>query len=448
MKRSAFNQLAQWHTKPQRKPLIILGARQVGKTYLVKEFGQTKFPNCHVFNFELETNLIRLFDENLDPLRILKELSFIRGQPIHMDRDLVFFDEIQAAPRALTSLKHFREKVPQLAICAAGSLLGLQLAEASFPVGNVDFLQIGPMSLEEFVTARAPEHVSQVFTAALQGESLPISAHDILWRYWREYLVTGGLPEVVANFINHDPDTLLAFEVVRDTQQKTITSYLADIAKHSGKTNAMQIGRILQSVPMQLAAAQDLSASKFKFKGVIPGVHTYGRLANAIDWLNNAGLLIKVPICNRAEIPPSAFTQENRFKLYLFDVGLLGTMLNLPPASLMQYSFGSYKGYIAENYVAQELKASSPTSPIFGWEEGGAEIEFLIQGSTSVIPIEVKSQTRIRAKSLKVFRQKYHPPKSVIISGRPSQRQIDPVDEAELVNIPLYLTPQVWSIDR
>jgi len=442
MWRKASGDLETWHRSASKKPLIVLGARQVGKTFLVQDYGTRSFRRCHIFNFEAEADLKSVFQKNLDPERILKELSFRRGEAIDILSDLVFFDEIQEAPQALTSLKHFREKVPQLHLIAAGSLLGLHLAEGSFPVGHVDFLHLNPLSFEEFVRAAAPPMVYQTLREALTaGEGPPNLAHDVLWGLWREYLVTGGLPEVVGHFVKDRSAPLVRMQQVRETQKKIITAYLADFTKHCGKTNAMHIERVWQAVPTQLAAAQDLTTGRFKFKDVVPGVHTYSRLVNAIDWLNKAGLVIKVPVCHSAETPIAAFTKENMFKLYLFDVGILGCMLNLPPSSLMQFEFGTYKGYVAENYVAQELRCTAPSSTLYCWQENEAEIEFLQQGPNGAIPIEVKSATRIRSKSLKVFRQKYHPGESIIISGRPYSRRTDESTGQVLTNLPLYLTP-------
>lgn len=446
MIRCALLELQNWKRSQYRKPLIILGARQVGKTYLTKEFGAKEFRSTHAFNFELEPDLKPIFDRNLDPKRILEELSFHRGKTIDPHFDLVFFDEIQATPKALTSLKHFHEQIPELALCAAGSLLGLHLAESSFPVGNVDWLKLYPMSFQEFLQARAPEHIHKAYFHANQGSILPMTAHQQLWDLWREYLITGGLPEVVARYIANKPGSIEAFVEVRETQQKIMNAYLADVAKHSGKVNALHIERTWRAVPRQMVTVQDISINRFKFKDVIPGVHNYSRLAGPIDWLTKAGLIIQVPVCEHAETPLSAFTKQNHFKLLMFDIGILGAMLELPPAALIGYDFGTYKGYIAENFVAQELTAAQPNRSLFGWSEGKAEIEFIVQGDKAAIPIEVKSSTRIRAQSLRTFIEKYKPETSIIVSGRPFAESLHPNGHTINVNLPLYLAGRAWPI--
>lgn len=445
MLRDAHSDLLLWKDSKPRKPLILSGARQVGKSYLVNEFGVSSFRQIHSFNFEREPRAAAIFERDLVPQRILGELALLSGRQIQAGSDLLFFDEIQAAPKALTSLKHFCEEMPQLAVCAAGSLLGIHLAQSSFPVGSVDWLHLFPLSFNEFVTARANEPVRSAYEAAMHGEEISSTAHLLFWDLWREYLVTGGLPEVVSRYLSHSPGTLEAFIDVRDTQQKLINAYLADVAKHSGKVNAQQIERIWASVPQQLATAQDMSVNRFKFKDIVPGVHNFARLAGPIDWLANAGLIIQVPVCGRAEIPLSAFTKSNHFKIYMFDVGILGAMLDLPPSALMSYDLGMYKGFVAENFVAQSLKSAKSQHPFFGWTEGTSELEFLLQGSQTATPIEVKSSLRVRAQSLRVFNEKYKPKYSIVLSGRPFKESPNANGVTTNVQCPLYLADRTWS---
>ena len=262
---------------------------------------------------------------------------------------------------------------------------------------------------------------------------------------WREYLVTGGLPEVVSRYISLTPGTLEAFTDARVTQQKLISAYLADVTKHSGKVNALHIERTWTSIPQQMASAQDMSVGKFRFKDIVPGIHTFGRLAGAIDWLSKAGLILQTPICERAEIPLAAFTKLNHFKIYMFDVRILGAMLDLPPSALMSHDFGMYKGYIAENFVAQALKSARPQRPFFGWAEGKSEIEFLLQGSQTATPVEVKSSNRVRAQSLRVFNEKYKPQYSVVVSGRPFEESRNSNGVTTNAQLPLYLSDRAWS---
>jgi len=444
MLRSAQSDLAAWKHSKNRKPLIILGARQVGKTYLVQEFGTSSFRRIHSFNFEREPRAAEVFERDLVPQRILTELSLLSGKPIQEESDLLFFDEIQAAPKALSSLKHFCNEMPKLAVCAAGSLLGLHLAESSFPVGYVDWLHLHPLSFYEFVVARASEPVRIAYDTAVQGGEVSSTAHQIFWDLWREYLVTGGLPEVVSRYLSK-PCSMEAFADARATQQKLINAYLADVAKHSGKINAFHIERTWTSVPQQIASVQDMSVSRFRFKDVVPGVHNFGRLAGPIDWLAKAGLIIQIPVCERAEIPLAAFTKSNHFKIYMFDIGMLGAMLDLSPNALMSYNFGMYKGYVAENFVAQALRSSRPQRPLFSWSEGKSEIEFLLQGSETATPVEVKSSHRVRAQSLRVFNEKYKPKYSVILSGRSFAESRNANGATTNVQLPLYLADRAWA---
>jgi predicted AAA+ superfamily ATPase len=412
--------LVSWKNQKDRKPLILKGARQVGKTTLLKQFGVAHFEKCHYFNFEKEEALKTIFNaalgKDLKPLRIVKELELYQNEKIHPTKDLVIFDEIQECPEALTSLKYFKEEKKELAIASAGSLLGVQLSTKSFPVGAVDFHSLYPMSFEEFLNAHGEIGNAQLSLQNQEGE-VPVLQHAQLWEHFKNYCVVGGLPESVGVWIKNKDNTFSAFEQVRKTQDNLIKTYLADMAKHCGKQNSMHLVRLWNQIPAQLARSQDGSTSKFIFKGVIPGISIYQKLVGVIDWLENAGLIIKVPIVNRAEIPFSAFTKENQFKLFLFDVGLLGALSDLPAKTILNYDYGTYKGYFAENFVAQEFLFAQ-RKQLFGWSEKESEIEFLIEVNGQVVPVEVKSGHITKAKSLKVFKEKYSPRNSVILSAK------------------------------
>ncbi|MBS0635103.1 MAG: ATP-binding protein [Verrucomicrobia bacterium] len=431
MRRTFLDKLVAWKTSPRRKPLIIKGARQVGKTYLLRQFGQMHFPNCHYFNFEKQEELARLFAYNLEPQRIIEELEIYQGRKIDIINDLVVFDEIQACPRALTSLKYFQEDMPQLALASAGSLLGIYLGPVSFPVGKVDFLTLYPMSFEEFLYACEGDRSLKFLTST---ERIPELVHDHLWKQLKLYFIVGGMPEVVDIFCTHRAHLFDAFREVRIKQEAILLAYYGDIAKHSGKENAMHIERVLRSIPSQLAQTQDGSARKYSFKDVIPGASRYSRLAGPIDWLQACGLLIKVPIVHTAQVPLMAFAKENDFKLYLFDVGLLGQMSGLDPKVIYEYEYGTFKGYFAENFVAQEFLYSGATQ-LFSWHEKSAEIEFLRDVEGALIPIEVKSGWVTKSKSLKVFSDRYQPPYRVVFSAK----SIAISDDGTLRRYPLYL---------
>ncbi len=416
MRRLLLNKLLLWKNKPDRKPLLLKGTRQVGKTTLLHQFGKEHFATCHSLNFEKDPELGKIFEQSLDPKHLIRELEFRFNRRINLTQDLLIFDEIQACPRALTSLKYFAEEMPELALTAAGSLLGIYLGPVSFPVGKVDMITLYPMSFEEFLIALDDRLVLDLLQNLKLGDPIPEMAHQHLFETLIHYFVVGGLPEVVKTFRNERQNLLSAFEKVRDKQQTLISTYLADIAKHSGKVNAMHISRIWQAVPAQLAQTQDGSGTKFKFKGVVPGVDRFSRLAGAIDWLEAAGLIIKVPIVNSGAIPFSAHASENAFKLYLFDIGLLGAMSNLSPQDILKYDYGSYKGYFAENYVAQALLTNG-MNHLYSWQEKLAEVEFLHQIDGAPIPVEVKSGWVTHAKSAKIFAEKYHSPYRVTFSA-------------------------------
>jgi len=434
LKRDIFGKLKQWKDKKSRKPLILKGARQVGKTYILKRFAGELFPNYHYVNFEADETLSKIFDRDLNPKRILQELSFYVNSSINTDHDLMIFDEIQACPKALTSLKYFQEELPNFPICAAGSLLGIHLGQSSFPVGKVEHLDMFPMCFREFLEASGESRYSEFLRALTDKDHIPETVHLHLWDQLKIYFIVGGLPEVVQTYVETKEDLHTSLRIVREKQSDLITDYVSDIAKHSGKQNAMHIERVWKNIPAQLAREQDGSTPKFRFKGVVPGIKAYSRLADAIDWLNTAGLIIKIHIANSAKIPFSAYTMENRFKLFSFDVGILGAMSQLNPKTILDYDYGSYKGYFAENFIAQEFRCAG-AGPLYSWKKNTAEIEFIREINGGALPVEVKSGWVTQAKSLKVFAEKYKPWFRTIMSAR--NMNIDRVNRVH--HYPLYL---------
>lgn len=409
-----------WKSRRNRKPLVLRGARQVGKTYLLQQFGREAFPNFHYVNFEDDEALCVIFDKNLNPNRIIEELKLYQETSIDRVNDLIIFDEIQRCPRALTSLKYFCEQLPEVAVCAAGSLLGVTFAGESFPVGKVTFLDLHPMTFEEFLMGIAKEQLLNL----LQNEDFtqPISeiAHDRLWTLWKHYLIVGGLPESVKAYREYPDMPFEAFQAARDIQRDLLETYRADISKHSGKTNAMHIERVWNNAAEQLALAQDGSASKFRFKDVLPGVRSYERLVSPLNWLENAGLLIRTSIVDVAQHPLAAYSKENRFKQYYFDVGMLGAAINLSPSIIYGYDYGTYKGYFTENFVAQELIATG-AGRLFSWEGKHSEIDFLVNTEEGIVPWEVKSGRATRSQSLEIYEKKFKPKKSFVLSGKNAQ---------------------------
>ena len=367
-------------------------------------------------NFEEDERLGRIFEQDLKPDRILDELQFYLDQIINYHQDLVIFDEIQRCPRALTSLKYFSEDMPELALCAAGSLLGVTLHEDSFPVGKVQFLDMHPLSFDEFLDGVGRERLAELIRKHDLTKPLPETAHEQLWGMWKHYLVVGGLPEAVNSYRERQDNLYEAVQMTRKTQRDLLDAYLADIAKHCGKTNALHIERLWRNVPAQLAKTQNGSAGKFKLRDGIPGIRGYERLSTPLDWLERANLLIRVPIVDTVGIPLFGYVKENRFKLYFFDVGLLGAISGIAPATFLNYDFGSYQGYVAENFVAQELRAAG-VKTLYCWQGRTAEVEFLLEEEGEIMPVEVKSGWVTQSKSLKVYAERYHPPKAYILSA-------------------------------
>lgn len=436
MQREVSIKLENWARQSERKPLILKGARQVGKTFIVTEFGKTHFEKCHVFNFEENKEIRTIFEKNLDPKRIIEELSYVRQTPITISKDLVFFDEIQDCPKALTSLKYFCEKMPALAVIAAGSLLGIKLSDDSFPVGKVEFLHLYPMNFREFLGANDSPMLVDAIDRASIDNPIPEMAHRQLWQELLNYYVTGGMPQAVSTYMTHKSDKMTAFAEVRKVQKFLIDSYSKDFAKHSGKTNSIHIVSVFENVPTQLSAQVDASTKRYHFNHVIPGKRSFSQLQGPIDWLENAGLVIKVRVCNRAEIPLKAFCKSNLFKLFIFDIGLLGAMLNLPIKSIQEQDFGITKGYLAENFVAQELLAGGDDE-LYSWAERNSEIEFMTVINGAIIPVEVKAGHRTQAKSLNQFMLKYAPQMAFKLSANPFSKS------GRVLNLPLYLAGNI-----
>jgi predicted AAA+ superfamily ATPase len=434
MKRLILDDLLKWKARPDRKPLIIKGVRQVGKTFILKEFGKTAFPNYHYVNFEQNQKAILLFKENLDPKHLLNELSFLLNTSIDEKNDLLIFDEIQACPRALTSLKYFVEQLPELALCCAGSLLGLHLNDSSFPVGKIDLLHMYPMTFAEFLLANDEKNLLHYLENFTVESVYSKAAHNHLWEQLKMYFITGGLPEVVYTYLNGKENVFNALNLVRQKQNELIFGYYADIVKHSGKVNAMHIDRVWRSVPAQLMQSQDGSAKRFHFKDIVPGIDRYQRLVNVFDWLLAAELIIKVSIIEHVEIPLLSFTEDARFKLYMFDIGILGAMAELTPQTILEYHYGTYKGYFAENFIAQEFIANG-VKHLYSWQNNRTEVEFLRVLNDKIIPIEVKSGWITRSQSLNKFAEKYQSPYRAVFSANPPHIDI----KNKYHHYPLYM---------
>lgn len=455
IKRKLFQRLKSWKNLETRKPLILQGIRQVGKTSLLQEFGRREFKKTHYINFEKDPGLKGLFEQGLAPKFIIEQISIKTNSVITPGEDLLIFDEVQNIPLALTSLKYFNEELPEQHVVAAGSLLGVLLAglygeSFSFPVGKVDFMTLYPLSFEEFLGAGENQQLFKAYLEIRAGVPVPEIVHEMLWEQWKIFLILGGMPEAVATyygFSNSEGDSSGSFigkvTACRNMQDDLIRAYEADIAKHSGKANAMHVIRLLHATPHKLAKTDDSSSQKFTFKDVIPGVRGYTRMANAIDWLTHCGLIYKLHLVETPQIPLSAFYKENSFKLYLADVGLLGALSGIPSQVYMDFNFSMYKGYVAENFVLQEL-ITSQNQPIACWARNTSEVEFILERGGELIPLEVKSGNKTRAKSLGVYLNKYKPKYALKLTARAGQVYVD--SGVKIVEVPLYMAGRVFDI--
>lgn len=417
MERDLFKKLVEWKRKESRKPLLLKGARQVGKTWLLTEFGRKEFSRTHTINFERDPDACSLFDGSLSPTTILRNLELYLDHSIDASSDLILFDEIQDCPRALTSLKYFAEEQPDAAVCCAGSHVGIALGSSSFPVGKIELLTLYPLTFREFLKARYPELIAMIDAPP----PIPQAFHTRLWEELKFYYVTGGLPEVVQSCLKRKTGSHETFLEIRAIQNRLIQGYRADFAKHSGKANAAHINRVFDSVAEQITKAIDSSVGRYRFKDVIPGYSKFSQLEGPIDWLVQSGLVMPVYIVESPAIPLGSRRKTNNFKLFLFDIGLLGCMADIPIGSVLSQDFGTYKGFFAENYVAQELQ-SIGVPQLYAWRGRTSEVEFLVAVEKNVIPVEVKSGSRLhRARSLGVYRDKYKPEVTVGISAAPER---------------------------
>ena len=437
MYRKILMNLNEWRHSNDRMPLIIKGARQVGKTYVLQEWGRKNFARMHYINFEKSTAAAKIFESDFDVRRILNEIGFFLKTTIDPDADLVVFDEIQAAPKALTSLKYFCEDAPQLAICAAGSLLGVILSKESFPVGKVSFLHLHPLSFHEFLMAADDRETWKMIPEPAVDAKIASVVHEHLWEMAKIYYIVGGMPAAVKAYINNKSSMTKAYKKVRLIQRGLIAGYENDFAKHAGKLNATHIQALYRSIPSQLAEGHDDSTKRFLFGEIMTGKKGFATWERPLSWLVNAGIVLQVKIANQAKQPLEHFCQNNMFKLFLHDIGLLGCMQDLEPSSILTQSYGLAKGFFAENFVAQELRASHEDRewPLYSWQEGEAQIEFVRSFKDGIIPIEVKAGHRTKAKSLTQFRAKYDPTLSIKISA--NNLNYDATEK--LLGLPLYL---------
>ncbi|MCD6396190.1 MAG: ATP-binding protein [Spirochaetaceae bacterium] len=442
MKRKIIKELFLWKDSKNRSPLLLLGARQVGKTWILREFGKTSFSKVHYFDLsERNSTISGIFKGSLDPLQIIGDLEVFLEKRINIKEDFVIFDEIQDLPSALSSLKYFKEKMPELHLACAGSLLGVGLINESFPVGKVDYLDMYPLSFDEFLKEAAGDFIYAEYENAVKLTECSNVFHEKLMVYLRDYWITGGLPGVVNGYMEFRANRLESYMIARKIQNNLIKDYLNDFSRHAGKINSNHIKLVFENIPTQLAANVDGSVNRYIFKDIISGKKGFAAVEGPISWLEHAGLVYKVPICNRSAIPLKAYTKPNIFKLHLFDIGLLGAMLELSPKTILDNNYGSTKGYFAESFALAELKKSMKFG-IYGWMERNSEIEFLTTFNDKIVPIEVKSGSRTKAKSLAQYLVKYNPKLAFKLMDKvPESKGGDPVQI-----VPLYFAGRLQEL--
>lgn len=422
MKRNAIQELVAWKSSEDRKPMVLKGARQVGKTWLMKEFGQNYYDSYVYFNFDEEDELKSIFEANKNPQRIIELLSLIAGEKILPEKTLIIFDEIQECPEALNTLKYFKEKANEYHVIAAGSLLGTLLAQPkSYPVGMVNLLDIYPLTFDEFLEA-TDESLYAYYSSIQKGQPIEEIFHNRLLEAYNYYLIIGGMPECVSSWIAHkDPAK------ISQIQKELIEVYENDFSKHNGKVNSGRILMVFRSIVAQLAKSNE----KFMYGAVREG----GRARDfeeAIEWLVSAGMLNRVYNVSKMEHPLAAFDKLDQFKLFVFDTGLLKHMAGIDNSAILLKTDYQFKGPLTENYVLQQLRGQFEVEPRY-YSDKNSEIDFLIQCGTEIIPVEAKGGEDKSAPSFKKYIADRHPEYALRYSKRGYRK------DGAITNLPLYL---------
>ena len=420
-----------WKKSENRRPLIIQGARQIGKTWVMKKFGEEHYRHTAYFNFEASKELCLEFGKTKDPARIISILGIYNSSPINAEDTLIIFDEIQECPDALNSLKYFCEEAPEYHIMAAGSLLGVAIhRHKGFPVGKVDFLHMYPITFREYLRAENGSLVDYIESID-SIQPLPEIISGKLWEAFRKYEICGGMPKAAVTSIENKGN-----EAINKEQEDILTSYYFDFSKHTTPVEFPRIAAVWQSLPSQLAKEN----RKFVYKVVKPGARAR-EYENAISWLREAGLVYQIFCTSKPGLPLSAFDDLNAFKLYLLDIGLLRSLAKLPPEIFTNSNplFSEFKGALTENMVAQALAAQLIQQPRYWVSNGTAEIDFLIQEGLSILPVEVKSSANTAGKSLSVYIGKYSPETAIIFSGKELSTTIGKDTTTKILNITLPL---------
>lgn len=432
MYRMAMENLLAWKQSRRRKPLIIEGARQVGKTWLMKEFGRQAYGDTVYINFDSNARMAELFASDLDTKRLVLGLELYAGRKIDPENALLIFDEVQEVPRALAALKYFCEDAPQYHIVCAGSLLGIALHRGtSFPVGKVDFLKLYPLSFQEFLMAIGKKQFSELLDQ--QDFSMITSFRETYADALKQYYFVGGMPEAVESFAENQD-----FNEVRQIQKRILAAYEQDFSKHAPNEVVPRLRMLWNSIPAQLAKEN----KKFIYGLVREGARAKD-YETALLWLSDCGLVHRVSRVNAPGIPLRAYEDMKAFKLFVLDVGLLGCMTGLHQRTLLDGNalFAEFKGALTEQYVCQQLKTLADLELCYYTNDrGSCEVDFVVDTGGRVMPLEVKAETNLRAKSLKTYREKFSPELAIRTS------MADYRKEDGLVNLPLYAIGQIGSL--
>lgn len=432
MYRIALEKLLTWKQSKRRKPLIIEGARQVGKTWLMKEFGKQAYADTVYINFDSNSRMAELFASDLDTDRLIMGLELYAGRKIDPDSSLLIFDEVQEVPRALASLKYFCENAPQYHIVCAGSLLGIALHHGtSFPVGKVDFLKLYPLSFKEFLMATDKERFAELLDK--QDFDMVTNFKQTYIDSLKQYYFVGGMPEAVQSFAENKD-----FNEVREIQKRILAAYEQDFSKHAPNEIVPRLRMLWNSVPSQLAKEN----KKFIYGLVREGARAKD-FETAIMWLSDCGLVHKLRRVHAARIPLRAYEDLKAFKLFVVDVGLLGCMAGLRQRTLLDSNdlFVEFKGALTEQYVCQQLKTIEDLDMYYYTNDrGSCEVDFVVDTGEQIIPVEVKAELNLKAKSLKTYQEKFLPELSIRTS------MTDYKKEEWLVNLPLYAIDQISKI--
>ena len=429
MKRNAIQDLIQWKSGEDRKPLVLKGARQVGKTWLLKEFGKNYYSNFVYFNFDETDELKSVFETNKNPQRIIELLSLIAGAKILPGKTLIIFDEIQECPAALNALKYFYEKAGDYHVIAAGSLLGTLLARPkSYPIGMVNLLPLYPLTFDEFLAA-ADEALFAYYKSIKKGQVIETIFHNRLTDAYNNYLIVGGMPESVASWLKYKDPAKIA-----RIQKELIEVYENDFSKHNGKVNSGRILMVFRSIASQLAKANE----KFMYGVVREGARAR-EFEEAIEWLVSAGMLVRVYNVSKPEHPLAAFDKLDQFKLFVFDTGLLKHMAGIDNRAILLKSDYQFKGPLTENYVLQQLCGQFVVEPRY-FSKNNGEIDFVLQYGTEIIPVEAKGGEDKSTPAFKRYIAERSPDHAIRFSKR-GYRQ-----DGNITNVPLYLAGKTRAL--